>query len=84
MITDRVRKEDAGMPPLSPREAEVLEAASLGLTNAEIGARLRVSVHAVKFHLAGIYRKLAVTNRTEAVGVYLRGAGLRGEPGTID
>ena len=51
---------------LSPRELEVLEMASLGLTNSEIGRRLHVSVHAVKFHLAAIYRKLGVANRTEA------------------
>jgi DNA-binding NarL/FixJ family response regulator len=57
---------------LSPREAEVLEFASLGLTNAQIATRLKVTVHGVKFHLSGIYRKLRVTNRTEAVGVYLR------------
>lgn len=60
---------------LSPREVEVLQAASLGLTNAEIAARLHVSVHAVKFHLAGVYRKLGVSNRTKAAGLYLR-AGL--------
>jgi DNA-binding CsgD family transcriptional regulator len=58
--------------PLSPRETEVLELASLGLTNNEIGERLDVTVHAVKFHLAGVYRKLGVTNRTEAVVRYLR------------
>jgi two-component system, NarL family, nitrate/nitrite response regulator NarL len=57
---------------LSPREAEVLEFASLGLTNAQIAARLKVSVHGVKFHLSAIYRKFRVMNRTEAVGMYLR------------
>jgi DNA-binding CsgD family transcriptional regulator len=57
---------------LSPRELEVLEMASLGLTNWQIAARLSVTVHAVKFHLAGIYRKLGVTNRTEAAVAYLR------------
>ena len=46
--------------------------ASLGLTNSEIGRRLHVSVHAVKFHLAAIYRKLGVANRTEAAVAYLR------------
>jgi DNA-binding CsgD family transcriptional regulator len=59
---------------LSPRECEVLDLASLGLTNAQIAARLDVTVHAVKFHLAGIYRKLGVTNRTEAVVQCLRPA----------
>jgi len=62
---------------LSPREAEVLDLASLGLTNAQIAARLDVTVHAVKFHLAGVYRKLGVTNRTEAVVCWLRGDAAR-------
>lgn len=57
---------------LSPRETEVLGLASLGLTNPEIALRLSVTVHAVKFHLAGIYRKFGVANRTTAVGIYLR------------
>jgi DNA-binding NarL/FixJ family response regulator len=57
---------------LSPRELEVLGMAALGLTNSQIGRRLHVSVHAVKFHLAAIYRKLGVANRTEAAVVYLR------------
>jgi DNA-binding NarL/FixJ family response regulator len=59
---------------LSPREAEVLELASQGFTNSAVAARLNVSVHAVKFHLAGIYRKLGVSNRTEAANAYLRAA----------
>ena len=57
---------------LSPREAEVLDLASLGLTNPQIAARLEVTVHAVKFHLAAVYRKLGVANRTEAVVRWLR------------
>jgi DNA-binding NarL/FixJ family response regulator len=62
---------------LSPRELEVLEMASLGLTNNQIGRRLHVSVHAVKFHLAAIYRKLGVANRTEAAVLYLRSSTLQ-------
>lgn len=60
---------------LSLREAEVLELTSFGLTNEQIAARLHVGVHAIKFHLASIYRKLGVSNRTEAASVYLRAAG---------
>lgn len=52
---------------LSPRELHVLEMAALGLRNAEIAEQLDVSVHAIKFHLAAVYRKLGVSNRTEAV-----------------
>jgi len=57
---------------LSSREIEVLGMAALGLRNAEIAARMGLSVHAIKFHLAAVYRKLGVTNRTEAVVTYMR------------
>ena len=45
--------------------------AARGLTNAEIAARLTITVHAIKFHLASIYRKLGVSNRTEAAVTFL-------------
>ena len=45
---------------------------SSGMTNAEAGRRLELSVHAIKFHLAEIYRRLGVSNRTEAAVAYLR------------
>jgi DNA-binding CsgD family transcriptional regulator len=57
---------------LSPRETEVLEMAAQGLTNSQIAAQMSVTVHSVKFHLASIYRKLDVSNRTEAAVAYLR------------
>ncbi len=50
----------------SSREVEVLELASQGMTNPQIARRLELSVHAIKFHLASIYRKLGAANRTEA------------------
>lgn len=56
---------------LSPRESEVLGLASSGMTNTQIAYRLQLSVHGVKFHLASTYRKLGVTNRTEAAFVFL-------------
>jgi len=46
--------------------------ASKGLTNPEIASRLAISVHGVKFHLASIYRKLGVTNRTEAAITFVQ------------
>ena len=56
---------------LSPRELEVLEMAAHGLTNQQIAGNLSVSVHAVKFHLAAVYRKLGARNRTEAAVAFL-------------
>jgi DNA-binding NarL/FixJ family response regulator len=51
---------------------EVLEMTSHGFTNTQMAGRLGVTVHAVKFHLASIYRKLGVANRTEAAVAYLQ------------
>jgi DNA-binding CsgD family transcriptional regulator/tetratricopeptide (TPR) repeat protein len=52
---------------LSAREIEVLEQLSLGLRNRDIGARLFISERTVARHLAQIYTKLGVPNRTSAV-----------------
>ena len=60
-----------GEGALTPRELEVLREASLGRTNAQVAATLGVTVHAVKFHLASVFRKLGVRNRTEAAVAYL-------------
>ena len=51
---------------LTAREVEVLRRTSMGRTNADVAEQLGISVHAVKFHLASIFRKLGVHNRTEA------------------
>jgi len=51
---------------LTPREAEVLELVSRGLTNREIGERLYISVYTVKNHLRNILEKLHLKNRAEA------------------
>jgi LuxR family maltose regulon positive regulatory protein len=53
--------------PLSPRELEVLELIAVGKTNQEIAQVLVVARGTIKAHAASIYRKLDVTNRTEAV-----------------
>ena len=72
--------DGVGVGVLSPRELEVLQLISSGLTNGEVAERLHVTVHAVKFHLAGIYRRLGVSNRTEAAVTYLRAQAERVEP----
>ncbi len=58
--------------PLTHRELEVLEHLAGGLSNKAIAARLGISDQTVKFHVASITGKLAVTNRTEAVRRALR------------
>jgi DNA-binding NarL/FixJ family response regulator len=53
--------------PLTSREVEVLQLLAEGLANKTIAARLRVSEHTVKFHVASIMTKLSAASRTEAV-----------------
>ena len=52
---------------LSDRELEVLRMIALGLTNAEIGERLYVSVRTIETHRSHIHEKLNVRNRAELV-----------------
>jgi len=52
---------------LTERESDVLERLSEGLTNKEIGRALGVQEVTVKLHLRGVYRKLGVKNRAQAV-----------------
>lgn len=52
---------------LSQRELEVLRLISRGQSNKEIAAALFVAESTVKTHVATIYEKLKVTDRTEAV-----------------
>ena len=58
-------REDAARL-LTKRENEILHLVADGLPNAEIARRLWVTEQTVKFHLSNIYRKLGVTNRTQA------------------
>ena len=55
----------AGWDSLTPAELEVVRHAAAGLTNPEIGERLFIARATVKAHLAHVYAKLGVTNRTE-------------------
>ncbi|HKE34062.1 MAG TPA: response regulator transcription factor [Candidatus Acidoferrum sp.] len=58
--------------PLTPRESEVLQMLASGLGNKEIAAKLAISEHTVKFHVASILGKLGAATRTEAVSIGIR------------
>jgi DNA-binding CsgD family transcriptional regulator len=57
---------------LTPREIEVLQLLSAGVGNKEIAARLNISEHTAKFHVASIMGKLGAATRTEAVTLGIR------------
>ena len=50
---------------LSERESQIADAVRLGLTNKEIGRKLRISPTTVKTHLENIFHKLNVSHRVQ-------------------
>lgn len=64
-------EETPGLPelhePLTRREIEIVKLLAAGRTNQEISAELFISPTTVKTHLRNIFRKLNVSNRTQAV-----------------
>jgi DNA-binding NarL/FixJ family response regulator len=52
--------------PLSPREMEILEHVTRGMSNKEIAYKLGISHQTVKNHMTSILRKLRVDDRTQA------------------
>ncbi|WP_420627310.1 LuxR C-terminal-related transcriptional regulator [Candidatus Leptofilum sp.] len=52
---------------LSPRQQQVLHYLALGLADKEIAATLQITVSTVKHHKQKIFKKLKVSNRSEAV-----------------
>lgn len=55
------------VPALTAREGEVLVCLRAGMSSTEIAAALVLSVNTVKTHQRGLYRKLGVVDRREAV-----------------
>jgi DNA-binding NarL/FixJ family response regulator len=58
--------------PLSPREMEILQFVTHGLSNKEIAKRLGISQQTVKNHMTSILKKLNVQDRTQAAVTALR------------
>lgn len=69
-----IRGQQANHPgsDLTPRERDVLQAMSLGMSNQDIAAQLVIAVPTIKFHITNILSKLQVDNRTEAVLLAIR------------
>ena len=74
-IVQRFRKgepEPAIVESLTPREREVLEQLALGNRYKEISDQLGISLDGIRFHIRGVYNKLHVHSRTEAVLKFLK------------
>lgn len=65
-------EDDEAFSPLSPREMQILQCVTRGLSNKEIAVALKISHQTVKNHMTAILRKLAVEDRTQAAVLALR------------
>jgi DNA-binding NarL/FixJ family response regulator len=70
--------------PLTKRETEILQLTAEGHSNSELARMLWVTEQTVKFHLSNIYRKLEVSNRTEASRWALVHGLLEGRGATVE
>lgn len=78
---EREREEEhfrEQLAALTPREEEILKLLATGESNREIGKRLFISEQTVKNHVASIFRKLQVNDRTKAALLAVK-LGLAGE-----
>ncbi|MYS36477.1 DNA-binding NarL/FixJ family response regulator [Streptomyces sp. KhCrAH-43] len=78
-LAGRGAREVPAAPRLTPREREALTLVVDGLSNKQIGRRLRISEHGAKRLVANILAKLNCPNRTLAAARALR-EGLCGHP----
>lgn len=70
MLDSEPKRRDNGA--LSPREAECLNWAAQGKTDAEIGLILSISARTTRFHIENAKKKLGVATRIQAVAEALR------------
>jgi len=65
--SEKVLNKNVNIDVLTPKEKEVLALVAKGASNQEIADKLCVRDVTVKTHLNSIFKKLQVTNRTQAV-----------------
>lgn len=69
---ENMLEDDPPIPPLTPRQSEVLRSLMRGLSNRDISIQLGMSETRVEQHVNALLTKIGAANRTEAVGIALR------------
>jgi len=75
VISDEIQQlltEDPPAEELTPRQQEILESVTRGLTNADIAKQLGLREQSVKEHISTILVKIGAANRSEAVAITMR------------
>lgn len=65
-------KDAEKIKSLTKRELDVLKLLAVGMFNKEVGKRLEISERTVKNHVSNIFKKLEVTDRTQAAVFAIR------------
>lgn len=65
-------KDAEKIKSLTKRELDVLKLLAVGMFNKEVGKRLEISEKTVKNHVSNIFKKLGVTDRTQAAVFAIR------------
>ncbi len=64
--------ENPPIPELSPRQRQILESVTRGLSNEEIAKMLGIGLSVEKEHVRATFAKIGAANRSEAVAIALR------------
>lgn len=67
----RQLEKDPPIPELTPRQMQVLQSMTRGLTNRDIAKQLGIRQDGVNIHVNAILQKIGAANRTEAVAIAL-------------
>jgi two-component system nitrate/nitrite response regulator NarL len=69
MSSTRESNPEKAVKALTDRERQIVRLVSEGLSNKEIGRRLKITDGTIKVHLHHMFEKLQVSNRTALVAV---------------
>lgn len=67
-----IMKNDPPVQSLSPRQREILESITRGLSTKQIALQFGISRESVKTHIARIFEKIGAANRPEAITMALK------------
>jgi DNA-binding NarL/FixJ family response regulator len=71
-LLPRLHRQGGSSAELTEREREILDLLARGLSNADIGQQLTISVHTVRNHVANLSAKLGAHSKLEVLAIAVR------------